>query len=50
MILAIIISVLVILFFVVRRQRGIKKTNTSGGDLEPEKDSKGYKPEDKENI
>lgn len=48
MILAIIISLLVITFFILRRQRGVQRTNKSGGDLEPPKEDKGYKPDDKE--
>lgn len=48
MILAIIISVLVITFFVVTKWKSPKRTTKRGGDLEIPKDDGRYKPDDKE--
>ena len=48
MILAVIISVAVIAFFVITKVRAPKRPNKRGGDIEIPKDDGRYKPDDKE--
>ena len=48
--IAIIISVLVIILFIVMRVKAPKRPTKRGGDLEAPKDDGKYKPDDKKKI